>query len=471
MNTHAYYHYHFHPVGQGLFASGCLYQSNMEQPRFLWVYDCGSLSFKSEAKWKPRIEGLKQSAQSKACIDLLTLSHFDKDHITGVTALLNEFAVDTLLLPYVPLWERLGEVFAKNVTLSSEEMRYLIDPVTFLRDLAASRGGIRRTVLVLPSDGEAPAPQEGRPAFPPEDPWTLDGPTQKADAADPLAAEFGNAAGVELLPSGAALKVESLWEFVAYNKPRGDVAEEFKAAVNQMTEALLRGPTEERANVLAALKALYESTVAKTDHNVISLFLYAGPIYPSWKACKLLYGEANMLPSSDYGRLSFQISATNQCSVLYSGDGYLKEVDFDHLKTSFGPNRLSLLGVFQVCHHGSRANWHKGLADKLHPHVSVFSSDPNKGEKHPDAEVLRDFWSYRPVQVNTEGYTLEGLLIFPPPTPSTTSPALAALADPPDAKATPEDLAVEGGDALSGEAYWTPRIIADARESHGPDIL
>lgn len=58
---------------------------------------------------------------------------------------------------------------------------------------------------------------------------------------------------------------------------------------------------------------------------------------------------------------------------------------------------------FQVMHHGSRRNWHQGLAAKIQPSISLFSSDPaHRRFKHPDGEVLRDFWPYGAVQIDRE---------------------------------------------------------------------
>ena len=69
------------------------------------------------------------------------------------------------------------------------------------------------------------------------------------------------------------------------------------------------------------------------------------------------------------------------------------------------------IGVFQVMHHGAEGNWHPGVARKINPIFSIFSSDPHKQMKHPHAPVLRDFWSYNPIQVDKqEGATITGWL-------------------------------------------------------------
>ena len=68
--------------------------------------------------------------------------------------------------------------------------------------------------------------------------------------------------------------------------------------------------------------------------------------------------------------------------------------------------------VFQVMHHGAENNWHSGIAAKLAPSASIFSSNPaHKKYRHPHAQVLRDFWSHFPIQVDKEiGFHLVGLV-------------------------------------------------------------
>src|SRR5438105_2163589 len=112
MNILYSFSYHFYPVGQGLFSSGSIQRDSEQKPRFLWVYDCGSSS--GEAFIESGIRGLARSAGDPKRIDLLTLSHFDHDHISGVVRLLREFKIGTLLLPYMPLAQRLILAFEEG---------------------------------------------------------------------------------------------------------------------------------------------------------------------------------------------------------------------------------------------------------------------------------------------------------------------------------------------------------------------
>lgn len=74
---------------------------------------------------------------------------------------------------------------------------------------------------------------------------------------------------------------------------------------------------------------------------------------------------------------------------------------------------MARTALFQVMHHGSRHNWHKGVAAKIAPDVSIFSSDTgHRRFGHPHAEVLRDFWGFGAVQVDRyRSYHLAGWLV------------------------------------------------------------
>jgi glyoxylase-like metal-dependent hydrolase (beta-lactamase superfamily II) len=104
--------YHFYPVGQGLFSAGSIRRQDEDSSRFLWVYDCGTSS--SQDLEDAGILDLKRFANGRSRVDLLVLSHFDHDHISGVVRLLKEFEVGTLLLPYMPLAQRLVMAFEEG---------------------------------------------------------------------------------------------------------------------------------------------------------------------------------------------------------------------------------------------------------------------------------------------------------------------------------------------------------------------
>ena len=123
----------FHPVGQGLFATGSLRRHSTTRPVFRWVYDCGTTSeqryvrraiTRLDAEWNWP-EGRTRR------IDMFVLSHFDHDHLSGLAFLLSKFSIGALVLPYVPLWHRLVLAFDEGVDHRVREAAMKTYTVTF----------------------------------------------------------------------------------------------------------------------------------------------------------------------------------------------------------------------------------------------------------------------------------------------------------------------------------------------------
>ncbi|WP_425606544.1 MBL fold metallo-hydrolase [Prosthecobacter fusiformis] len=410
MKTHACFQYQFNQVGQGQFASGCVYQSATPTPKFLWVYDCGSVSSHSQNFWHSEVRKLKDFVNLKPEIDLLVLSHFDDDHISGVPELLNQFDVKTLLLPYVPLWRRLLIGFDEGSHLDEKRMSRYIDPIGYLNGL----GTIGQIIIVPPSEGEILPVDGWRPEGLPEDGWKARFPMADQKAGLEISAEFRGTGSTSQLPlmltENQAITLEGLWEFCTYNTARYKMDSAFALKVNELREELLKTSTE-RTSALKALKEVYDRQFGSNDRprNEISLFLYAGPVYESWNGTKMLDHNTN---SIDYpSRLPCYYRChptapgiTDKCSILYSGDGYLNSnKSFAELYQRMGQKRMEKLGIFQVNHHGSRTNWRSGLGSKINAVLAVFSSDPSRqNTNHPNPEVWADFSCSQRIQVNAD---------------------------------------------------------------------
>jgi hypothetical protein len=411
------FNYHFFPIGQGLFSSGYLQRDGEGQPRYCWVYDCGTSS--SDELVSEAINRLDRALGTRKRLDLVTLSHFDDDHISGVCRLIERFKIGTLMLPYMTLANRLIVAFAEGTAPQDGLTDFFVNPVAYL--VAQGGPGIERILLVPASGGDGPALPEGTPREPT---WDGDHPdidfhSDKPDDADewlPLveaAAQTGSQTQVEYLRRGGALYVGSLWEFVPYNDdPEEEIAPYFVQSVQEeRTRLLAARARKSRNNALRQLKKIYDEQFGdrSEERNVISLFLYSGPIYPSWDHAWL----ANAWQSFGLRRLRalfrreifFSIAGfrnSQQCSIIYSGDGYLDTAHrLQRLINYFRQERIENTAIFQVMHHGAEANWHKSVAAAIAPRISVFSSDPEwKRLGHPHASVLRDFWPYSPCQVD-----------------------------------------------------------------------
>lgn len=417
MSKLIHFSYRFHPVGQGLFASGYLMKAGENEPDFTWVYDCGTSS--SQTLVTNGIEKLEKEIGVHGKIDLLVLSHFDHDHISGVCRLLEKFRIGTLMLPYMPQAKRLVIAFEEG-SGSAEDVHtpFFLNPVSFL--LAQDGPGIGRILFVLPSGEEGPPLQLGEPDQPdddrlgPELRFEPDKPKDRNEVMMLVEAAQGGTS-VDFFRRGAAMTLGSYWEFVPYNDdPETEIPAEFQAAVQRLRETLLVGDNFRlRLAALNQLKQAYDEHFGGDSEarNLISLHLYAGPIYPSWSSTWLeraqwTHRQWNQLfkfrhtpapnPHLEYGYWL--------CSILCTGDGYIDNPErLRRLIVFLHESRVRSVGVFQVMHHGAEANWHPGVAAAISPLFSIFSSNPKRKKwKHPHAAVLRDFLEYSPVQVDKQ---------------------------------------------------------------------
>lgn len=422
--------FEFRPVGQGLFGVGELIDPRNApswQGSYRWVYDCGTNSAKRyleesisrlSSRWSSHDE-------TRPTLDLVVVSHFDHDHISGLVSLLSKFHVRDLLLPYVPLWQRLEIAFMAGLSYRSALTRFLLNPVAFVaqlpgvsveRFLFASAGGDTPDLQQFAKGGDPdfPSADEGTDAQGRDDErWPVRVlTTRQAPDEDEVACleSADNAlsrvnARVEYMKLGQAITVAGVWEFVPYNDSELShrVTSTFKSHVAKLRDRLLAASnSSDRQDALDRLKARFDLRFGSTGlrRNLISLFMYVGPVLPA-QVTRARRGlvAGTLLESIFY---QYRIPSRRFGAVLYTGDGFLDTTKrLSKLKTYIGPVRFSRIEVLQVMHHGSRHNWFEGIAKEFSPAISIFSSDPSRKRSHPHAEVVKDFLSYGPVQVDT----------------------------------------------------------------------
>ena len=416
----------FYGIGQGLFSAGKI---TVEMPMdnkpasLVWVYDCGSRSHsksstcpdmsRSIAEFEHNFyRGPKQD--SVPVIDLLAISHFDSDHISGVVDLLAKFKVKRILLPHMALWKRLVYFTSSGMAASSSYYSFILDPVKYINGVA--KHGTPNITIVFPSDYKIGGDEDGNQD--PNQPPVLDDDGNfflDVDEGNNIPPQIGKnsvdygqinswrTAGyrVGFLNRGGLLRVKNLWEFVPYNDQYkwSKATRAFRVIIENLCSQLLNSSGSATASILSAIKQEYDKTFGAGSYarNVISLFLY-GRMLPSRRACSSYHFRGI------YVRLPSSWSQIRKCklgeiSVFYTGDGYVNTPRrWSKIVSVLGLERTSNINVFQVMHHGSRGNWYSGLAATIDPAVSVFSADPKGGGYgHPHADVVKDFIHHFPV--------------------------------------------------------------------------
>jgi Metallo-beta-lactamase superfamily len=426
----------FFPIGQGLFASGAVGPLSEPEPGCRWVYDCGTVS--SQVLIEKALRRLANDAspfsrrKSKPKLDLVVVSHFDTDHVSGLASLLKLFRVDTLMLPFTHLDQRLRVMYSARGYTRISAQQFFIDPVG---TLSAMEGADIGQIVMVPASGpEAAKPLDtviagqvkaltqpldsdpSRATLTIEDGQPEDADEQgEFDLARAGALQYG--IPVRFMCRDSSATYLDQWEFVPFNEPtRASVADaKFLTAVKSARAQLLAdGNVSVRTRALAALKKLYDCRfgVSSKARNIISLLLYCGPTHE--RSVFTCLGNARMAEDTmscgwNCGicfRARFQTNRLDhlkgQTGFLYSGDGYLETPGrWCALHRFYGAGRVGHLVGFQVMHHGSVKNWHKGIAKTICPGISVFSSDPCRGNTpHPHPKVKKDFAPHRLVQAD-----------------------------------------------------------------------
>lgn len=119
-----------HPVGHGGFVSETIMKDG-----FTVVYDCGSRGKGHDRLLSREINRLKRLTGR---IDKLVISHFDEDHVNGLSSLVSEFPIGEVIIPAIPkdfhlVYDILtGEAYTRILNLfeGRAEIRRIIETST-----------------------------------------------------------------------------------------------------------------------------------------------------------------------------------------------------------------------------------------------------------------------------------------------------------------------------------------------------
>lgn len=373
-----------HPVGQGGLMSGLL---EIAGGQFHWVYDCGSNQKDALTREIAKIAIVGD-------VDCLFLSHLDSDHLNGIDQLLGNVRVRQVVLPYLNNIDRflLGARDAANGALTGTSLALLADiPGWF-----GARGVERVTYIDPRDDDDAGArlapdlPDGGR-----DD--ELEGEirgkwsrqerrggvtTERPSARFPQVQLLENCATVQFAASSGS---QLDWVIAPYaHRPSPKRMKDFE-------DALLAAFGKHALNSEFWLAALTDKAmrvklcdcydVIWTDHNLVSMALYAGPVRADGRWC-------HRITTSGLSHFSHR----NEVGWLGTGDMHLdvkirRKCFLDHYD-----QLLPRVNVFGLPHHGSRLNYNPDLPDMM-PNASQFAAaaGPNNYD-HPSSLVKQSVW-------------------------------------------------------------------------------
>lgn len=141
----------FHGVGQGLFYSGEIRSiDDIGQSKcFNFVYDCGTSSDEEYltneiGSLERRLKNSTVSSQ-KPVIDILFISHFHEDHVSGLFELFQRVKVENLVVSYEPeAWRVLLNL--SDITFVKDNQSFLSNPWEFFLE-----NGVKNIMVILGS--------------------------------------------------------------------------------------------------------------------------------------------------------------------------------------------------------------------------------------------------------------------------------------------------------------------------------
>lgn len=394
-------HCDFWNVGHGLFSSGKIKSTNGEE--FVWVYDCGS---KNKSHLNSVVIPNMKKKYPKSEIDLLAISHFHEDHISGINTLLgkgtgNKRSIKHILLPYYHPWERLIVAVLAGVDPITYQNEYANYFSKLAQKLQESKTEIETLILATDHLDMDMLENDFKDNFLEDEKLPFNHPFNNIVKWNEVYDKYPFYGYIEFQPYNPPLHL-------ALNLPES--AREDLHKLKPIIKSKLKDPDieinqlfKEVEEFLLKLYKVNNIEKKKIDMNSISMFLYIGHHF-AWKSINYINCELDYIEP-------------DKNAILYCGDGSLKKCEYilDIIK-KLGTRRWNNIYCLQVPHHGSKHNWRVGLAEYINPHISVFCADSDLNKvlgkcKHPDYDVWNDFSRSKQFLVNKK-YSLHLVRIF-----------------------------------------------------------
>jgi len=405
-----------HAVGQGAFHSGAILSGGR---RFNYVYDCGS---QNTSALKQCIANYR-SVNPARRIDALVVSHLDADHVNGLDALLSEFTVVDVFLPYLTPLKRalLALIDSASGTRNAGLHDLFLDPVRWFNDR-----GVKRVCMITGRNeqddrGNEGTPPQGVDAVRPSakneresNSLTLDVPGMRPSReGGPGSFEVADSVPLGVLDA----RGRAIWQFRTFVQVAPVCSLAFWNLVSRALQSsydgnvLSRGCVHKLARALgtpkgrATLRGCYRSVMANLNRT--SLMWYSGPVGKTRRWLVRTRGTS-WTPYPPSRRCYSAARHSAAVGWLGTGDAELRAVR--HL-TALRQHFASVwqeVGSLALPHHGSSRNFAAGL---LPPNARAFfiSAGNRNRYHHPGTGVVAETARRGVTLVTTEGPRTEAL--------------------------------------------------------------
>ena len=420
------------PVGQGGFHVGTLRDLGKDEATwrsslvndaitsadFMYVYDCGSIPITGVTK---EVRSIVAKRVSRG-LDMLFVSHFDRDHVCGIPYLLHEkkgLQVDTIVIPYLDDIDRIIAFGSSSATRAEPRAErfyndIVVDPIGVFEQFEP------RQIIMVASDEE----DEGGSGFfelptitpPHSDPdgqsWTIKDTTGSRGLPPVLRRTPEGAIVMRSIEFEVATGTESGWLLKPYVKKASKLDRDtFCSAV----EVLLKWPRgsfrekvrNEKVRRLLVTKHLTILSRAYAwafgDKNETSLSLYSGPANPE-EAGAVVY-RSKMFDSARIGWMG-------------TGDACFKDPKMVRNFQKHFSGELEWVSTFMLPHHGSAHNFDPTLHE-VGADLWVAAAQPiHPNWNHPAPEIVKAIKAsgakFRKVGSSPDSLLKERMVVFWP---------------------------------------------------------